>query len=94
MFIFFLLFLIVNLLTSIGYLDTLQINTDFRLKIYSLSTSIGFFIVFLMVPSIMEYLIFWFFIYQILGLSLFFRGVWIYSRNEKKVQERKYEDYN
>jgi uncharacterized protein HemY len=94
MFIFFLIFLVVNLLTSIGYLEILQVNTDFRLKIYSLGTSIGFFILFLMVPSIMEYLIFWFFIYQILGLSLFFRGVWIYSRNEKREKEKEYEDYN
>ncbi len=87
MFLFFFIFLIVNLIVSVGYENVFNLNTDRKLHFYSFGTAIGYFIVFLTVPSIMEKLIFWGFIYEIVGLILFFRGVWIYSKNEKKERE-------
>ena len=94
MFIFFFIFLIVNLIVSVGYSDILYLTSDRRLHIYNFSTAIGFFVVFLYVPSIMEYLILVFFIYEILGLILFAFKCKKYQKDKEQEQEEEYENYN
>jgi hypothetical protein len=42
----------------------------------------------------MEQLLLGVFIYEVIGLFLIGVGVYKYLRNEKKEQERKYENYN
>lgn len=87
MFIFFFIFLIVNLIVSIGYENIFNLNTDAKLHSYSFGTAIGFFIVFLTMPSIMEKLILGFFIYEIIGLVLFAMRCRKYQKDQQKEQE-------
>jgi hypothetical protein len=87
MFIFFFIFLIVNLIVSIGYEDVFNLNTDRKLHLYNFGTAIGYFIVFLTVTSIMEKLIFWGFIYEIVGLILFTLKCRKYQKDKDKEME-------
>lgn len=71
MFIFVIVFFVVNLLATCGYSDLLRLTSDTRLHTYWIISTILIFVIFFTMPSIMINFIIGVFIYEVLGLFLY-----------------------
>jgi hypothetical protein len=83
MFIFILIFFLLNFLAAIGYEDILRLS-DRGLKIYWTVTTVGMWVVFFTMPSIMVELIVGVFFYQLIGFILYIGKCMKYNRDKEK----------
>ena len=83
MFIFILIFFLLNFLAAIGYEDILRLS-DRGLKIYWTVTTVGMWAVFFTMPSIMVELIVGVFFYQLIGFILYIGKCMKYNRDQEK----------
>ena len=83
MFIFILIFFLLNFLAAIGYEDILKLS-DRGLKIYWTVTTVGMWVVFFTMPSIMVELIVGVFFYQLIGFILYIGKCMKYNRDKEK----------
>ena len=83
MFIFILIFFLLNFLAAIGYEDILRLS-DRGLKIYWTVTTVGMWVVFFTMPSIMVELIVGVFFYQLIGFILYIGKCMKYNRDQEK----------
>lgn len=83
MLIFILIFFLLNFLAAIGYEDILRLS-DRGLKIYWTVTTVGMWVVFFTMPSIMVELIVGVFFYQLIGFILYIGKCMKYNRDEEK----------
>ena len=82
MYLFLIIFFIVNYLAVIGYFDLLRLGNDKLLKYSAFSSYILIFIVFFSFPSIMEKWIVGVFSFEILGFLLYIKGCFEYLKNK------------
>ena len=71
MFIFVIVFFVVNLLVTCGYSDLLRLTSDARLHTYWIISTILILVIFFTVPTIMVNFIIGVLIYEVLGLLLY-----------------------
>lgn len=83
MLIFILIFFLLNFLAAIGYEDILRLS-DRGLKIYWTVTTVGMWVVFFTMPSIMVELIVGVFFYQLIGFILYIGKCMKYNRDQEK----------
>ena len=83
MFIFILIFFLLNFLAAIGYEDILRLS-DRGLKIYWTVTTVGMWVIFFTMPSIMVELIVGVFFYQLIGFILYIGKCMKYNRDQEK----------
>jgi hypothetical protein len=83
MFIFILIFFLLNYLAAIGYEDILRLS-DRGLKIYWTVTTVGMWTVFFTMPSIMVELIIGVFFYQLIGFILYIGKCMKYNRDKER----------
>lgn len=83
MLIFILIFFLLNFLAAIGYEDILRLS-DRGLKIYWTVTTVGMWVIFFTMPSIMVELIVGVFFYQLIGFILYIGKCMKYNRDQEK----------
>lgn len=83
MLIFILIFFLLNFLAAIGYEDILRLS-DKGLKIYWTVTTVGMWVIFFTMPSIMVELIVGVFFYQLIGFILYIGKCMKYNRDQEK----------
>lgn len=83
MLIFILIFFLLNFLAAIGYEDILRLS-DRGLKIYWTVTTVGMWVIFFTMPSIMVELIVGVFFYQLIGFILYIGKCMKYNRDKEK----------
>lgn len=87
MFLFMVIFFVVNLLATCGYYDLLPLKGDRQLHAYWILSTVTAFVLFFAVPSIMKELLIGVFIYEVVGICLYLRQCVQYSREQKKERE-------
>ena len=83
MLIFILIFFLLNFLAAIGYEDILRLS-DRGLKIYWTVTTVGMWVIFFTMPSIMVELIVGVFFYQLIGFILYIGKCMKYNSDQEK----------
>ena len=83
MYVFLILFLILNFFAAIGYSDILRLNSDRLFRNYVFGTYILIFLVFFTCPSIMLQLIIGVVLYEVIGFILYINQCKEYSKNNK-----------
>ena len=83
MYLFIIIFFIINYLAAVGYADILRLNTDRLLNTFAFSTLIIIVVVFFCCPSIMGKWIIGVVIFETLGFLLYIKGCLEYIKNEK-----------
>lgn len=87
MFIFAIIFFVLNLLATCGYSSILRLTSDRRLHTYWILSTILFFIIFFTVPSIMVSLIKFVIVYEVLGFILYLGQCRKYLKNKNIERE-------
>lgn len=83
MYLYIIIFIIINYLAAVGYADILRLNTDRLLNTFAFTTLIIIVVVFFSCPSIMEKWILGVIIFELIGFILYIKGCLEYNKNEK-----------
>ena len=83
MYLFIIIFIIINYLAAVGYADILRLNTDRLLNTFAFTTLIIIVVVFFSCPSIMEKWIIGVVIFETFVFLLYIKGCLEYIKNEK-----------
>ena len=87
MFLFTIIFFVVNLLATCGYYDILPLRGDRQLHTYWILTTVSAFILFFTVPSIMKELFIGVILYEVVGICLYLRQCVQYNREQEIERE-------
>ena len=87
MFIFLIIFFVINLLVTTGYSTILRLNSDKRLHAYWILSTILIFAAFFAVPSIMVNLIIFVVLYELIGFVLYLRQCMQYLKDKDLDRE-------